>query len=160
MSLLGASIPDAAAVLGDYGMGSNGVSPGQALGRALTDAMFRQPVRDFAAAHRGSAHVYEFSWRSPALDGRLGACHALELPFVFDTLETCAGPNGLAGETPPHDLARRIHGLWVAFAKGEPLPWTPYEPQTRQVFELSAGDVRAETQTPLVAGRARRAQAR
>ena len=158
-ALLGASIPDAAEVLGDYGMGSDGVSPGQALGRALTDAMFRQPVRDFAAASQGAAHVYEFSWRSPALEGRLGACHALELPFVFDTLDACAGPDGLVGEAPPRDLARRIHGLWVAFAKGESLPWAPYDLQTCSVFELCAGEVRSETETPLAAGRARRAKA-
>lgn len=158
-ALLGASIPDAAEVLADYGLGSDGVGPGQALARALTDLMFRQPVRDFAAAHRGGVHVYEFSWRSPTLEGRLGACHALELPFVFDTLDACVGPNGLVGEAPPRDLARRIHGLWVAFAKGEPLPWTPYDPQTRPVFDLCTGETILEPETPLVAGRTRRAGA-
>ena len=30
--------------------------------------------------------MYEFAWRSPQFGGRLGACHALEIPFVFDTL--------------------------------------------------------------------------
>ena len=155
-AILAASIPDAPEILEDYGLGSEGVSPGQALGRALTDLMFRQPVRDFAAAHTGAAHVYEFSWRSPALGGRLGACHALELPFVFDTLDTCVGPNGLVGEEPPRDLASRIHGLWVAFAKGEPLPWAAYNAETRQVFDVCTGRTIVETETPLVAGRTRR----
>jgi para-nitrobenzyl esterase len=26
-----------------------------------------------------------FSWRTPVLGGPLGACHGLELPFVFET---------------------------------------------------------------------------
>jgi hypothetical protein len=34
--------------------------------------------------------MYELAWLSPVLDGRL-ECHALEIPFVFDTLESARG---------------------------------------------------------------------
>ena len=41
----------------------------------MTDLVFRWPARQFAAAHRGRTHLYEFGWRSPACNGELGACH-------------------------------------------------------------------------------------
>ena len=54
-----------------------------------TDIVFRWPSLQLAAAHvaRGSrAFVYLFDWESPAFGGILGSCHALELPFVFGTV--------------------------------------------------------------------------
>ena len=155
-AVLGATIPDASEVLQDYGLGTDGVTPGQALGRALTDLVFRQPARDFAAAHRGATHVYEFTWPSPAFGGRLGACHALELPFVFNTLDLCTGPDGLLGEAPPRELGERIHNLWIDFAKGEPLPWPAYDALAPQVLDLQTDQVVAEPITPLMKGRERR----
>ncbi len=155
-AVLGATIPDAREVLEDYGLGADGVSPGQALGRALTDLVFRQPARDLAAAHQGSAHVYDFSWPSPAFGGRLGACHALELPFVFNTLETCTGPDALLGEAPPQDLAERAHNLWIAFAQGKPLLWPVYDASTPKVFDIQADRVVEDPATPLAVGRRRR----
>ncbi len=155
-AVLGAVIPDASDVLRDYGLGTVGVSPGQVVCDALTDLVFRQPARDFAAAHQGSAHVYEFSWRSPAFGGQLGACHALELPFVFNTIDVCTGPDSLLGEAPPRDLAEHIHHLWIAFAKGEPLPWPAYDAAARQVYDLQLRQVIAEPLTPLVKGRTQR----
>ena len=32
--------------------------------------------------------MYEFAWRPPEL-AMFGACHALEIGFVFDTLDVC-----------------------------------------------------------------------
>ena len=155
-AVLSAVIPDALDVLRDYGLGAPEVSPGQALSDALTDLVFRQPVRDFAAAHQGPVHVYEFSWRSPGFGGRLGACHALELPFVFNTIDVCTGPDGLLGEAPPRELAEHIHDLWIAFAKGEPLPWPAYDAAARPVYDLQLRQVIAEPLTPLVKGRTHR----
>src|SRR3546814_8956007 len=58
-------------------------------------------ARQYAAAHQGKTWLYEFDWRSPACDGELGACHGIEMPFVFKTLPTVSGPRGLAGMGPP-----------------------------------------------------------
>ena len=70
-----------------------------------------------------SLHVYEFDWASSLLDGRLGACHALELGFVFDTL---AGARGLTGPDAPQELADAMHSAWVAFATSGDPGWAPY----------------------------------
>jgi para-nitrobenzyl esterase len=53
--------------------------------------MFRGMTRRMAGIHRGRSYVYEFEWRSPAFNGELGAAHAVELPFVFDTLACASG---------------------------------------------------------------------
>jgi para-nitrobenzyl esterase len=132
---LGASTPHAREILEAYGLGK-GEKAGEVLTRALTDLVFRDPVREFALAHRGRTHVYEFGWRSPALGGKLGACHALELPFVFNTLPSCTGPEGLVGETPPQALAEHVHKIWARFATDGSLPWDEFSAETRQVYRL------------------------
>jgi para-nitrobenzyl esterase len=119
-----------------YGMGKKGVSAGVALAGAVTDLMFRWPNRQTAFRHKGRARVYEFEWRSPALGGQLGAAHALDIPFVFDTLAVAAGPKGFLRDNPPQELADRVRALWIGFATDGSLPWPPYDQETRQVYSI------------------------
>lgn len=145
---LGKSMKGAGRMLRAYGLGRRGVKAGQALADAMHDLVFRLPVRRFAAAHRGRTWVYEFDWRSSAFNGELGACHAMDVPFVFDTIDVCSGPKGFVGENPPQGLADRVHGLWVAFARGEDLPWSQYDDATRQVFSLEKGLAERDVEMP------------
>jgi para-nitrobenzyl esterase len=32
--------------------------------------------------------MYRFDWESPAFGGALGAAHAMDIPFVWNTLDT------------------------------------------------------------------------
>jgi len=123
-------------------------SPGHVFTEALTDLVFRWPARRFAETHLGHTHVYEFGWRSPACNGELGACHALELPFVFKTLPVASGEKGLCGMNPPQDLAERIHNLWVSFARDGALPWGEYSMQNREVYQLELGRSAIESNMP------------
>ncbi|MGW1074395.1 carboxylesterase/lipase family protein [Streptomyces sp. NPDC002537] len=123
---LSAFHPDAAVVLDRHGLGTDGRAPGAVLVEALTDLVFRIPARRLATAHAGRTHVYEFAWRSSACDGRLGACHGLELPFVFDNLPTATGPRSLAGEHPPQHIADRLHRAWTTFATSGDPGWPRY----------------------------------
>lgn len=94
----------------------------------LSDALFGAGTRQLVDAHtsRGEAplHEYRFIWRSPALNGRLGAAHAVELPFVFDCIDEPAlrGSSGLLGPlTPPQALASEMHRSWIEYAStGDP----------------------------------------
>jgi para-nitrobenzyl esterase len=131
--------PRAMPALKAYGFGNKGVRPGAALSEAMHDLVFRLPARWFADAHQGRTHFYEFDWRSPAFGGELGACHALELPFVFNTLACCSGDDQIAGMNPPQDLATRLHNLWAGFARDGGLPWPQYRTEDRQVYSV-AGD--------------------
>lgn len=99
----------------------------------VTDWFFRIPAIRLAETHTrgsGSTYMYEFAWRSPQFDGRLGACHALELPFVFDTLDK-EGFEGLMGNNGPQSLADAMHAAWVSFAtRGDP-GWRQYDSTRR-----------------------------
>jgi para-nitrobenzyl esterase len=118
-------LPDGA--LDRYRAASPDASPGMVLADVMSDWFFRIPAVRLAEA-RG-AHVYEFDWASSLLDGRLGACHALELGFVFDTL---ASARGLTGPDAPQELADAMHRAWVAFATDGDPGWEPYG-ETRAV---------------------------
>ena len=123
-ALLGAVHPRADELIAAVTDGP-GTTPGQALTRVMNDLVFQGPARRLARAHagtgRGRTYAYDFAWRSPAFDGRLGACHGVELPFVFATLAAASGPNALLGDEPPQALADRMRDAWVAFASsGDP----------------------------------------
>lgn len=134
--LLGSAHPQARDMLAAYGLGQREIKPGVALTEAMNDLVFRLPARRFAEAFPGTSHLYEFGWPSTACGGELGACHGLELPFVFDTLATCTGPAGIAGTEPPQALARDVHHIWVEFVTDGKLPWARYQSSTRQRFSL------------------------
>ena len=77
------------ATLAAYRAAHPGASAGDLLAAIQTDWYWRIPAIRLADAHAKSAaatYMYEFAWRSPQFNGRLGACHALEIAFVFDTL--------------------------------------------------------------------------
>jgi carboxylesterase type B len=95
-----------------------GASPGDLLAAVQTDWWCRIPAIRLAEAHAtgpGATFMYEFAWRSPAFGGRLGACHGLEIPFVFDTLDK--GPDQMVGPllgTDPAPATRRHHARGLA----------------------------------------------
>jgi carboxylesterase type B len=118
-----------------------GASPGELLAAVETDWWCRVPAIRLADAHAQSpaaTFMYEFAWRSPAFDGLLGACHGLEIGFVFDTLDKGSnqmlGP--LLGPTPPQQLADALHGAWVAFAASGDPGWPKYDLSRRATMRF------------------------
>ena len=120
-----------------YARARPGAAPGELLADIATDWFFRLPAIRLAEAQAagGRAWMYEFSWPSPQFGGRLGACHALELGFTFDTLEHEAH-GALMGEAAPQELADVMHGAWVRFVTDGDPGWAPYETQRRQVQDF------------------------
>ncbi|MDN3057443.1 carboxylesterase family protein [Streptomyces sp. SRF1] len=111
----------------------------------MGDALFGAgswALADAHAAHPGSAtFAYEFAWRSHALDGELGATHAVDLPFVFDLahLPALHGPAALLGpDEPPAGLAARVHETWVRFARTGDPGWDPYDTDRRATLRIDA----------------------
>jgi len=136
-------------ILRRYGLGKQGVKGGEALTDALHDLVFRWPARAFAARHQGRTHFYEMDWRSPALAGELGACHAVEVPFVFNALKPATGAASLLGEAPPQALADAIHKIWIDFARDGSAPWPEYEAETRMVYQLARGEAQRDADIPI-----------
>lgn len=81
-------------------------------------------------AAQGGAPVwlYQFDWKTPVMDGRLGAMHALETGFVFDNLQKSVSMIGDVTQAQP--VADMMSDSWLAFARtGDPsLPSLPAWP--------------------------------
>ncbi len=125
------------AALATYRAAYPGTHPGDLLATIQGDWYWRIPSIRLADAHAkntSATYMYEFAWRSPQFNGLLGACHALEIPFVFDTLGS--GSEALLGLDPPQRLADTMHAAWVAFAtRGDP-GWPKYELQRRATMHF------------------------
>ena len=86
--------------------------------------------------HEPRTFVYLFGWRSPMLDGWVGACHVLEIPFVFG-LHDRPTSRPFTGAGPQADaLSRQMMQAWVAFARTDDpstpeLAWPRHDPRTR-----------------------------
>jgi para-nitrobenzyl esterase len=118
-----------------------GCSAGEVLVAALTDWWVRVPAIRLADAHApapAATFMYEFAWPSPVFGGQLGACHALEIPFVFDTLDLGHRQmlGGALGENPPQQLADTMHAAWVRFARDGDPGWPRYDLDRRAVMRL------------------------
>jgi para-nitrobenzyl esterase len=102
----------------------------------IGEMAFRMPhvrMSEHRAAAGRKTWMYLFTRESPVQDGRLGAAHAMDIPFVFDTLEVPNVPR-LIGDAPELSRLRdAMQGSWLAFARtGDPnhsgLPeWPAYE---------------------------------
>lgn len=87
-----------------------------------TDAVFRAPAHALARALTNAgvpSWQYLFAWPTPLMGGRLGACHAIEIPFVFDNLHQQGAGQFLGATQELAPLAEAVHRSWVRFAHGD-----------------------------------------
>jgi para-nitrobenzyl esterase len=115
-----------------------GASAGDIFAVLTGDWFFRIPAIRVAEARPDSpTWMYQFAWPTPLLGGSLGSCHALEIPFVFDALQT-DGSDLLVGPEPPQQLADAMHGAWVAFVSGGDPGWDRYTTDERATMVFNA----------------------
>jgi len=115
-----------------------------------TDRVFRiqaQRLADALATRSQPAYHYEFTWRSPLLNGKLKSCHAIDIGFVFGTHALNDGVAKFCGEGPSANaLAATVQDAWLSFARtGTPCAagldgWKPYdrEQPTTAIFDVPA----------------------
>jgi para-nitrobenzyl esterase len=123
-------------------------SDARAIVRAvLGDLRFRIGSQAMAARYASReprTYAYLFTYSSPALRGVLGACHALDLPFVFGNLRAPNQDRFAGTGEAVEGLSRAMRHAWVAFARGgaPELPggvaWPAYDAALRRtmVFDL------------------------
>ncbi len=121
-------------------------APSDLLVAAVSDgtrlASIRAAERRAEQEGAAPAYMYFFTWRSPALDGALGSCHTLDLPFVFDQVATC--PEYVGNLPGRDDLAANMSGAWISFARngspGHPglQEWPSYNVKTRATMVFDA----------------------
>jgi para-nitrobenzyl esterase len=140
--------PTLTAVAGAYGLSGPGLevyrgnrpgaSPGDLLAAVITDWFFRiPPIRVAearasagAGAGAGGTWMYRFDHPDPRDNHGFGACHATEIPFVFDTA-TRAELRPLIGDAPSPAVADRTHRVWVDFITSGDPGWARYDAELR-----------------------------
>jgi para-nitrobenzyl esterase len=139
----GGSGADMDAVAGSFGLGAGasaayraahpGATDAALFEMMMSDALFRMPATWTAEAHAragGRTWLYDFAWRGPAL----GACHCVDVPFVFGN-----GDNRFAalllGSPPPADfpgLSAQVRTAWTSFAATGDPGWPRFDLEERR----------------------------
>jgi para-nitrobenzyl esterase len=88
-----------------------------------------------AALAKAPVYMYRFQWYSPVSGGRLRAMHCMDIPFVFENVDSS---RSVVGDGPDrYALADKMSSSWVAFARtGNPnnklVPrWDPFTADRR-----------------------------
>ncbi len=103
----------------------------------INETYFRIPAITEAENHAGATYMYY--WKHPSNIEDYGACHAVDLAYVFNNLQETA----FTGENPDANLAKKVQEAWVSFAKtgvpsveGEP-EWPEYDKDTRATMIIN-----------------------
>jgi len=132
--------PDRAAALVDAYTGRSTTAE-EAWTAVLTDSMMRLPAMQVADAQsrwHPSTFSYLFTWEAP----RLGAFHAIDLPFTFGTFEVDGWGAFVGADDDALRLSSQMRAAWAAFAAtGEPSTpslgvWPRYTTAGRETMEL------------------------
>ena len=111
----------------------------------MGDRRYRVPVTRLAAlqaTHTPSVFAYLFTWRSSAWEGKLGAGHVVEVPFVFGTYDQPASHHLVPPGSDVGTLPTRMQDAWIAFARtGDPnhdgIPaWPAYDIDQRSTMHF------------------------
>jgi para-nitrobenzyl esterase len=118
--------------------------------RSWRGAVVELEARSNVAA---KTYAYQLDWPSPLDEGRWGACHGLDIPLVFGTLDAEGSLTGDGADA--RSVSQQISSAFLAFAKtGDPnnagqSQWKPYRVEERatMIFDTRsrlASDPRSE----------------
>jgi para-nitrobenzyl esterase len=113
-----------------------------------SDRIFHYPATRLADAqsnHQANTYTYLFEWRLPLLGSALGACHGLEIPFVFGSMRAGVMRAGLITDRTAGPLSDSMQSAWSCFARtgrpelGTHSEWPAFEHRQRHTMSLGAG---------------------
>ena len=102
------------------------------------EILFRIPAIAQADSHsKNGGNTYMYYWTYPGENETVGACHAIELTYIFNNLENTI----YTGNKVNPELADAAQNMWVNFARtGNPstddCEWSPYNSDTRMTMIL------------------------
>jgi para-nitrobenzyl esterase len=120
--------------------GKESIEPQDIIDASISDFAFRIPsirLAEEQSAHQSNTYMYLFTWKTPAFAGKLGACHALELPFVFGLLSEKDIGFFPSKNEETEAISTKMMDSWTSFAwKGNPnhkeIPkWPSYDNEKR-----------------------------
>ena len=96
-------------------------NPTEIYSAIITDTMFRVPsirLAEMQSKNQPDTYMYMFTYPSPIRDGSLGSIHAIEIPFVFGTLdmtrELLIFPDS---NEETEGLSGKMMDSWISFAR-------------------------------------------
>ncbi len=107
------------------------------------DIGFRIPAVIMAEKQSGHADTYMYYFKEPSKIEGMGACHAVELAYVFQNFDGMAAI--YTGPGPSRELAAQVQDAWVNFAiSGDPgtdsISWPKYETTSRATMFIENGN--------------------
>ncbi len=102
----------------------------------MTDKVFAEPCRRLleAQSRHAPSFAYRCDWSSRFLGGAMGACHGIELGFLFGAYRTGL-PGAFFGQGTNADaLSAALLRSWAAFARSGTPGWPTYQPDTRHTM--------------------------
>ena len=102
------------------------------------ELLFRVPMNKQAELHsEAGGNTYVYHWAYPGEDQTIGACHAIELSYIFNNLQETI----YTGNKINKELADEAQEMWVNFARnGDPSTsnhkWEKYNAKTRKIMIL------------------------
>ena len=97
-------------------------------------------ILEAQSKYQPHTYNYLFTWETSIYDGIFGSCHALELPFVFNSFKD-PGMKALVGNASNTEtLCEIMMDAWLSFARdGNPnhdgiLHWPTYEKKNRSTL--------------------------
>ncbi len=143
---LGIDITKSKAIIDTYRQAREGKfsnEPKEVMNALLTDNIFRiSTIRllEAQSKYQSNTYNYLFTWPSPGFNGELGACHALEIPFVFNTLNNPSFADFVGKSPDLNDISYKVMDAWISFARtGNPnhdgIPnWPSYDVEKRSTL--------------------------
>ncbi|MES9511791.1 carboxylesterase family protein [Streptomyces sp. NPDC000609] len=126
-----APAPDGA---GAYRAAYPQATPEELLELVYSDALFRMPSLGLAQANQaagGTSYLFELQLAASASGGVLGACHSLDVPLAFGTLDSPVGRH-LFGDQPAPEVSEvswELQRGWVRFATAGDPGWPAHRPE-------------------------------
>ncbi|MFF9077015.1 carboxylesterase/lipase family protein [Streptomyces sp. NPDC014872] len=111
-------------------------TPEELIELVYSDALFRMPSLRLAQANQaagGTSFLFELQLTAQASGGVLGACHSLDVPLAFGTLDSPTGRH-LFGDRPTPQVSvvsRELQRAWVRFAATGDPGWPAHRPGRR-----------------------------
>lgn len=107
----------------------------------LTDEVFRRPMLVFAEARAAAGSptwTYWFTWASPAFDGAIGACHAVDIPFAFHNLDRAGVEQFIGSGADRTAVADAYSGAMIALATHGDPGWPTHDSATHptMIFDV------------------------
>ena len=100
------------------------VGPDSVWPALFSDVEMQVPLRRVLEAHapHSPTYAYLFTWQAP----KLGAVHAVDIPFTFDTFDVDGWGEFVGSDDEARAVGRALRTAWAAFARRDDPGWSQY----------------------------------